>query len=173
VRRPTSGTRTPVAISKYLLPREVEVVAVRQHPAVLIIPCTQALGGLVLGLIWTAALPHNMPQLIAIWTAASLLLVHGIRSLARWPLDYFVITSERILVISGRSVSMMPLDRLTDMTLERTRAGRLLGYGTFVNGPGRLPQVIKDFLPYPEQLYLLLCGMLFPSSATDAHDDES
>jgi hypothetical protein len=28
------------------------------------------------------------------------------------------------------------------------------------------------FIPYPEQLYLLICGMLFPSSADD-EDDES
>jgi hypothetical protein len=28
------------------------------------------------------------------------------------------------------------------------------------------------FIPYPEDLYVLICGMLFPSSADD-EDDES
>jgi hypothetical protein len=27
------------------------------------------------------------------------------------------------------------------------------------------------FIPYPEQLYLLICGMLFPSSADDEDDE--
>ncbi len=46
--QPISGSRSPVAINKYLLPREVQVATVRQHPAVLIGPIALALGGLLL-----------------------------------------------------------------------------------------------------------------------------
>jgi hypothetical protein len=176
VRHPASGSRTPVVINRYLLPREIEVATVRQHPAVLITPCAQAVAALVLGVIWTCALPHNLPQLIAIWSAVSLLVGHCVRRVVRWSVDYLVLTSERILVTSGftfRSVRTYPLIALKDMTFERTWAGRLLGYGTFVNGPGRYPRIIEDFVPYPEQLYLLLASKLFPSAAYDFDDDES
>jgi hypothetical protein len=29
-----------------------------------------------------------------------------------------------------------------------------------------------EYIPYPEQLYLLVCGMLFPSGAEEAEADE-
>jgi uncharacterized membrane protein YdbT with pleckstrin-like domain len=175
MRQPTSGARTPVAINKYLLPREVQVATVRQHPAVLISPSAQALGGLLVAGIVTATLVHGLMAKI-IWVAWLLLLLRLVWKAINWSVDYFVVTSERLLLTTGfltRKVNMMPLTKVTDMSFKRTFPGRLLGYGEFIVESAGQDQALRnvEFIPYPEQLYLLICGMLFPSSAADPDDD--
>ena len=58
---------------------------------------------------------------------------------------------------------MMPLTKVTDMRFERIPAGRLLGYGKFVVESAGQDQALQtvDHLPYPEQLYLEVCGLIF------------
>jgi Bacterial PH domain len=177
MRQPTSGARTPVAINKYLLPREVQVATVRQHPAVLISPAAQALGGLLLAGIVTATVVHGLLATI-IWVAWLLLFLRLAWKAINWSVDYFVVTTERLLLTTGfltRKVNMMPLTKVTDMSFKRTFPGRLLGYGEFIVESAGQDQALRnvEFIPYPEQLYLLICGMLFPSSAPDTDDDES
>ena len=92
-----------------------------------------------------------------------------------WSVDYFVVTSERLLLTRGfltRRVNMMPLTKVTDMSFKRSFPGRLLGYGEFIVESAGQDQALRnvEFIPYPEQLYLLICGMLFPSSADDIED---
>ncbi|HSR84059.1 MAG TPA: PH domain-containing protein [Streptosporangiaceae bacterium] len=175
MRQPTSGARTPVAINKYLLPREVQVATVRQHPAVLISPSAQALGGLLVAGIVTATLVHGLLAKI-IWVAWLVLFLRLVWKTINWSVDYFVVTSERLLLTTGfltRKVNMMPLTKVTDMSFKRTFPGRLLGYGEFIVESAGQDQALRnvEFIPYPEQLYLLICGMLFPSSAPDPDDD--
>ena len=104
-----------------------------------------------------------------------MLLLRLIWQVMNWSVDYFVVTSERLLLMRGfltRQINMMPLTKVTDMSFKRSFAGRLLGYGEFiVEWPGQ-DQALRnvEFIPYPEQLYLLICGMLFPSSADDIED---
>jgi len=169
--RPQSaaGTRAPVAINKYLLPREVQVATVRQHPAVLMAPSAQALGGLLVATLLTATVVHGVLGAI-IWAAWGVLLLRLIWKVANWSVDYFVVTTERLMLTTGfltRRVAMMPLTRVTDMSFKRTFPGRLLGYGEFIVESAGQDQALRNvqFIPYPEQLYLLVCGMLFPSSA--------
>ena len=178
MRQPTSGARGPVAVNKYLLPREVQVATVRRHPAVLIGPSILALGGLLLAGVLSATVVRGNEVLTAIvWIAWGVLLVRLIWQAINWAVDYFVVTTERILLTSGvltRSVAMMPLTKVTDMSFRRSFGGRMLGYGEFVVESAGQDQALRniDHIPYPEQLYLLICGMIFPSSA-DAADDDS
>jgi membrane protein YdbS with pleckstrin-like domain len=177
MRQPTSGAKTPVAINKYLLPREVQVATVRQHPAVLISPSAQALGGLLVAGVLNATLVHGVLAVI-MWAAWLVLLLRLIWKAVNWSVDYFVVTTERLLLTTGfltRNVNMMPLTKVTDMSFKRTFPGRLLGYGEFIVESAGQDQALRNvgFIPYPEQLYLLICGMLFPSSAPDAEDDDS
>jgi hypothetical protein len=60
------------------------------------------------------------------------------------------------------------------MSFRRSFPGRLLGYGEFIVESASQDQALRniEYIPYPEQLYLLVCGMLFPSSADDAEDDD-
>ena len=175
MRQPTSaGTRAPVAINKYLLPREVQVATVRQHPAVLIAPSAQAVGGLLLAGLLNVTVIHGLLGEI-IWIAWGVLLLRLIWKILNWAVDYFVVTTERLLLTTGlltRRVAMMPLTKVTDMSFKRSFPGRLLGYGEFIVESAGQDQALRnvEYIPYPEQLYLLVCGMLFPSSAEDAED---
>lgn len=174
---PTVGSRAPVVIDKYLLPREVQVAHVRQHPAVLIAPSAQALGGLLVVGLLTTTVVHGVLSTI-LWIALGVLLLRLIWKIANWSVDYFVVTSERLLLTTGfltRKVAMMPLPKVVDMSFKRSFPGRLLGYGEFIVESAGQDQALRniEYIPYPEQLYLLVCGMLFPSSAEDAEDSSA
>lgn len=106
-------------------------------------------------------------MLAIIWWLWLLVLVWFVWKVAEWSVDYFVITSARLLGTNGlitRQVNMMPLGKVTDMRFERTLLGRLLGYGTFVMESAGQDQALSkiDFIPYPEQLYLEVVGLIFP-----------
>jgi len=174
MRQPASGPRSPVAVNKYLLPREVQVATVRQHPAVLIGPSALTLGGLLLAGVLSATYVHGLINEI-MWIAWGLMFLWLGWKAVNWSVDYFVVTSERLLLATGfltRKVNMMPLTKVTDMSFQRTFPGRLLGYGEFIVESAGQDQALRRvrFIPYPEQLYLLICGMLFPSSADDEDD---
>ncbi len=174
MQQPSSQTRAPVAINKYLLPREIQVATVRQHPAVLMPASAQALGGLLVAGLLTTTVVHGLLAVI-IWVAWGILLIRLIWKVLLWAVDYFVVTTERLLLTTGfltRKVNMMPLSKVTDMSFQRSFAGRLLGYGEFIVESAGQDQALRHvtYIPYPEQLYLLICGMLFPNSAADADD---
>jgi membrane protein YdbS with pleckstrin-like domain len=170
------GTRSPVAIEKYLLPREIQRAAVRQHPAVLIGPSAQALGGLlVVGLLTATVVGGLMAGIL--WILWGVLLLRLVWKVLNWSVDFFVVTSERLLLTTGfltRRVAMMPLTKVTDMSFRRSFPGRMLGYGEFIVESAGQDQALRniEYIPYPEQLYLLVCGMLFPTSANDDEDEE-
>jgi uncharacterized membrane protein YdbT with pleckstrin-like domain len=165
--------RGPVAVSKYLLPREVQVATVRQHPAVLLGVGAQTLAGLLVAGILSVMVVHGNHLLLAIlWIAWGVLLLRLIWKAVNWAVDYFVITTERLLLTTGlltRKVAMMPLSKVTDMSFRRSFGGRLLGYGEIIVESAGQNQALDrvPYIPYPEQLYLLVCGMLFPSSSAE------
>ena len=83
-----------------------------------------------------------------------------------WSEDYFVVTSQRLLLCQGfitHKVNMMPLAKVTDMSFQRSAMGQLLGYGEFIVESAGQDQALRnvDHLPYPEQLYLEVCGLIF------------
>jgi uncharacterized membrane protein YdbT with pleckstrin-like domain len=176
--RPTAARAGPVAVNKYLLPREVQIATVRRHPAILIVPTVQAVGGLLVAAVLSATVLHgNKILLYIVWLAWVALLLRMIWFAVNWAVDYFVVTSERMLLTSGlfsRKVAMMPLTKVTDMSFRRSFAGRLFGYGEFIVESAGQDQAFRvvDYIPYPEQLYLLVCGRLFPTSADDDDEDE-
>jgi len=168
----------PAAVSKYLLPREVQVATVRQHPAVLLSSGGQALAGLLLaGLLSLTVFRHNHLLLAIVWIAWAVLLLRLIWKAINWAVDYFVITSQRLMLTTGlltRKVAMMPMSKVTDMSFRRSFGGRLLGYGELIVESAGQNQALDrvPYIPYPEQLYLLVCGILFPAGAEEEPPDE-
>jgi uncharacterized membrane protein YdbT with pleckstrin-like domain len=164
----------PAAIYKVLLPHERRVITVRFHPAVLIRPVAETLGGLALaGLISTIA-KLNDEVLLVVWLAWLVLVIRLLFCIYAYLEDYFVVTSQRLLLAEGvfkKTVNMMPLGKVTDMRFERSATGRLLGFGTFIVESAGQDQALHkiDHLPYPEQLYLEVCGLIFkdPGSGDD------
>ena len=157
----------PAAVYRVLLPHERQVITVRFHPAVLIRPVAEVLGGLALaGLLSTTVAHGNGLAMLIIWGLWLLLVLRLVYKIYVWLDEYFVVTSQRLLLATGvftKTVNMMPLSKVTDMRFERSPSGRLLGYGKFVVESAGQDQALQtvDHLPYPEQLYLEVCGLIF------------
>jgi uncharacterized membrane protein YdbT with pleckstrin-like domain len=157
----------PAQVNRYLLPHEHQVITVHQHPAVLIKPVAFLIAGLALVAWLTIAVSHgNTDFLIGIWCAFGVLLLWTIGQIVDWAMNYFVVTSQRMLLAQGilvRKVNMMPLTKVTDMSFQRSPLGQLLGYGEFIVESAGQDQALSHvtFLPYPEQLYLEVCGLIF------------
>jgi len=171
VSRAATTRNEQASVDRYLLPREVRVATVRRHPAVLLAASAQTIGGLLIAAILSATFLRGDTVFAAvIWLAWAVLLVRLVWKAINWAVDYFVVTSERILLTSGvftRSVAMMPLSKVTDMSFHRSFAGRMLGFGDFVVESAGQDAVLRkiDHVPYPEQLYLVICGRIFKDSA--------
>ena len=171
------GTDTvPNAVNKYLLPHEHQVITVRKHPAVLLRPIGVTLLGLVIAaVISTTVARHNADVVGFVWIVWAFLLVWLAYRVWVWSQDYFIVTSRRMLLATGvltRKVAMMPLVKVTDMSFQRSSLGRLLGYGEFILESAGQDQALRvvDHLPYPEQLYLEVCGLIFPGRKDDGDD---
>jgi uncharacterized membrane protein YdbT with pleckstrin-like domain len=169
---PSSDT-VPTSVNKYLLPHERQVITVRQHPAVLIRRIVEALVGLALAGFLSNTVSHgNNIVILVIWALWAVLLVRLIMKVFEWSVNYFVVTSQRMLLASGivtRKVNMMPLAKVTDMSFQRSTLGRILGYGQFILESAGQDQALRivDYLPYPEQLYLEVCGLIFKGKDED------
>jgi hypothetical protein len=160
----------PATVNRYLLPREREVITVRTHPAALIGPGLTASGGVLAA--WKLARDSDRPDIA--WAASLPVLLECARRMAAWPVTYIVITSERVLIISGlltRTVTSISLNEVQGLTFRRTVLGRLLGYGSLdAVSARRRPFRMARYLPYPEQLYLEITSLL--SSAERAPDED-
>jgi hypothetical protein len=170
------GHMGPAAVSKYLLPYEERVVTVRKHPAILARSIIVTLAGLLFALLLaTTVLANSATAKEVLVVGCLLLILHlGWKTLHWWD-GYFVVTSQRMLQVEGvvtRKVLMMPLVKVTDMTFERSFGGRVLGYGTFILESAGQDQALDrvDHVPYPEQLYLEICRLIFPGKEDEGDD---
>ena len=163
---PSTDT-VPSSVNRFLLPHERQVITVHQHPAVLIRPIFEVLVGLAIaGWLTVAVAKNNGLAVLIIWILWGLVFLHLVIRVIEWVETYFVVTSQRFLLATGlvtRQVKMMPLAKVTDMTFERSAWGRILGYGEFIIESAGQNQALErvKHLPYPEQLYLEVCGHLF------------
>lgn len=169
MRIPAAG---PADVQRYLLPHERRVVSVRQHPAVLMGAAALTLGGLIIAAALNTTVLRHEPATVknVIWLAWLLLLLRLGWKVGEWAVTYFIVTSSRMIQTSGlvtRKVAMMPMSKVTDMSFQRSFLGRLLGYGEFILESAGQDQALStvSYIPYPEQLYLEVCAVLFPESA--------
>src|ERR1700744_3410135 len=116
---PNTNT-VPASVNKYLLPHERQVISVHQHPAVLIRPIFEVLVGLAIAGWLSNAVAHgNNTAILVIWLLWVLLLLRLLWKILDWSLNYFVITSQRLLLAQGfifRKENMMPLAKVTVMS---------------------------------------------------------
>jgi uncharacterized membrane protein YdbT with pleckstrin-like domain len=157
----------PASVNRYLLPHERQVITVHRHPAVLIGPIFVVLVGLAIAGWLSYAIAHgNNTVILVIWIAWAVVVVRLLVKIFEWADTYFVVTSQRMLLQTGlvtKKVNMMPLSKVTDMSFQRSSLGRILGYGEFILESAGQDQALRivDHLPYPEQLYLEVCGLIF------------
>ena len=99
------------------------------------------------------------------WGGYLLVPLYFLRRLAAWPVSYLTVTDKRMVLTGGlliRTAAFMPLEKVTGLTLQRTVLGRLFGYGTLIVTSDSRHQPFRKvrYLPYPEQLYLEISGLL-------------
>jgi uncharacterized membrane protein YdbT with pleckstrin-like domain len=163
----------PASVNRYLLPHERQVITVHQHPAVLIRPIFEVLIGLAIaGWLTTIFAKSNGVAVLIIWLLWGIVFLRLVVKVIEWGETYFVVTSQRFLLATGlvtHQVKMMPLAKVTDMTFERSAMGRILGYGEFILESAGQNQALErvKHLPYPEQLYLEVCGLIFKDTGGD------
>jgi uncharacterized membrane protein YdbT with pleckstrin-like domain len=173
MRQVSPAVSVPASVNRYLLPHERSVITVRKHPAELAGPLVLVLGGLVTA----GELTRRSVRPKVVWGAYLSVLLYFLQRVAAWQGTYFAVTETRMILVSGfvtRKVAMMPLARVTDMSFRRSALGRLLGYGEFIVESAGEEQTLRsiDFLPYPEQLYLEVCGLVFPGRAAETEQDQ-
>ncbi|HZB18996.1 MAG TPA: PH domain-containing protein [Blastococcus sp.] len=155
-------------VRKYLLPDETAVVATRRHWAVLIEPTVKFLPVFVVG-GWLLLLdPDNrVTSSAGLLVILASLVYYGLR-VAEWWMRHFIVSTRRVLLTSGviaRTVTLLPLRRITDLTWKETVPGQVLGYGTFRFESAGPQQALSEitFLPGADVLYRRVSGLLFSS----------
>ena len=94
-----------------------------------------------------------------------------------WWMRQFIVTIRRVLLTSGiivRTVALLPLRRITDLTYKETLFGQLLGYGTFRFESAGQQQALSEitYLPRADVLYRDVSDLLFGGNGGDQGDDE-
>jgi membrane protein YdbS with pleckstrin-like domain len=170
-------------VRKYLLPDESAVVATRRHWAVLIEPTVKFLPLFVAG-GWLLLLdPDNrVTSSAGLLVILASLVYYGLR-VSEWWMRHFIVSTRRVLLTSGviaRTVTLLPLRRITDLTWKETVLGQVLGYGTFRFESAGQQQALSEitFLPGADVLYRRVSALLFSSDwgssggAAASGDDE-
>ena len=169
-----SGPRRPrwgKDAEKYLLSDEPPVIATRRHPAVLARPLVRGVPALLVG-GWLLQLdPTNrVSATLGLLVVLGALLYLGLH-VAEWRVRHFLVTRRRVLLTSGvliRTVAVMPLRRITDLTWKETFWGQILGYGTFrFESAGQQQGLDRiDFMPHADALYKRLSELMFGTDFT-------
>jgi membrane protein YdbS with pleckstrin-like domain len=167
-------------VAKYLLPDERAVVATRRHWAVLIEPTVKFVPFFLAG-GWLLLLdPDNrVTSSAGLLVILGALVYYGLR-VAEWWMRTFIVSTRRVLLTSGviaRTVTLLPLRRITDLTWKETLIGQVLGYGTFRFESAGQQQALSQitFLPHADVLYPRVSALLFSSDwggAASSGDDE-
>ena len=104
-----------------------------------------------------------------------------------WWYDRIVVTDQRIFEVSGvltRKVASIPLERVTDMTYQRSIGGRVLGYGEVIFETAGQVQALDRIhhLPQPDDFYRTItslvtarpdAGLRLDSEPPDPEDDDT
>jgi membrane protein YdbS with pleckstrin-like domain len=169
-------------VAKYLLPDERAVVATRRHWAVLIEPTVKFVPFFLAG-GWLLLLdPDNrVTSSAGLLVILGALVYYGLR-VAEWWMRHFIVSTRRVLLTSGvivRTVTLLPLRRITDLTWQETLFGQVLGYGTFRFESAGQDQALRHltYLPDAGSLYHEVSALLFgkdlagPASVGDDDGD--
>lgn len=158
-------------LQRYLLPNEKHTVTIRRHPAMLLRYVGETVGGLILAGMLSTMFPQPTAVTV-IW--AGWLLVVGRLGLAvfEWSDEFFAVTRFRVIFVHGiltRRVDMMPLTKITDLAVDRSIMGRMLGYGTIVLESAGQDQALSklEYVPEPESMYLDISTEAFGHDSDD------
>jgi hypothetical protein len=172
VSRLPSADTVPRTVNQYLLPHEKQVITVHKHPAVLVAHCSILAVGCAAASMLTIITNSGGLILSIAWGACSIIFLWLVIRMIAWSESYFVVTKARMIFVTGfpvRKAITVPMREILDFSFHRTRPGRWLGYGTFTaeqrTNNYRMPSM--NYMPYPEQLYLELRGLIFSDDSEE------
>jgi uncharacterized membrane protein YdbT with pleckstrin-like domain len=156
----------PREIDEYLLATERRVIRVRYHWASVWKDLTQtALFVLVLVGVQRYLQGSVLIDNITFYLALVAVLRFTVLTILWWT-ERIVVTDKRVMLSQGlitHNLGMMPLSKVTDLTFQRSLAGRMLGYGTVViesAGQNQAFERIK-YVPRPEEVYEAISELVF------------
>jgi hypothetical protein len=170
--RPNSE-EVPRTVARYLLAHEKQAITVHKHPAVFAVHFGITIAALASAGLLTIMTSSDALVLAIVWGACLVLFLSLAIRLVVWNESYFVVTSGRMIFITGpvvRKAITVPIREIRDLSFYRTRPGYLFGYGTFVVEQTTHNYTIPsmNYMPYPEQIYVEVYNLLFGSDATDS-----
>lgn len=156
---------SPHHLEKYLLPQEQQTVTIRRHPAVFLRYVLESIAGLIVAGVLTALI-SNGTAVTVVWLLWLVVLSRLAFRVFEWSDEYFAVTGVRVMLVHGivtRRVDMMPLKKITDLTVNRSIMGRMLGYGTIVLESAGQDQALStvEYVPEPEAIYLEISSVAF------------
>jgi uncharacterized membrane protein YdbT with pleckstrin-like domain len=165
-------------VSQYLMPTENVVLSVRMHPIAIFRPVVVIVLSLVgAGFVTGAAPPGDSGIVDLIWILWGVVFLWQSWRLLTWWRRYFVVTENRLMLITSlvdTDVGMMPLAKVTDMRLHQTTFGHLLGYAEFIVESAGQDQALSRVrpVPYPSQMYQEILALIFPNKPADGGSQE-
>jgi uncharacterized membrane protein YdbT with pleckstrin-like domain len=150
------------------MPREQIVIIVRRHVVSFIWTVFLALVSVLAAAVLTTTVGAGRgPAQVLFWVLAGIAVGYFAYRYLTWRVTYFIVTSNRLMQISGlftQTIGMLPLAKVTDMRMVRTLPGRSFGYAQFVVESAGQDQALRNipFVPYPISLYQEILGMIFP-----------
>jgi uncharacterized membrane protein YgcG len=163
-------------VFKQLAAGENVQVQLHQHPMVLVRPLGRAVLATVIWwfLVFNAGRPSDLSVLLG-WGVFGMWAWVGWCEIERRN-NWIVVTEKRIFQTEGifiRSVPMMRLSKVTDVTYRRNIAGRIFQYGLIIIESAGQDQALHNlnFIPYPEGTDGLKAA-LFGESPRDRDRDE-
>jgi uncharacterized membrane protein YdbT with pleckstrin-like domain len=165
--------------NRYLGDDENVVLETRKSWVLLLWPSLQAVLLLLVGVL-IALLPlSDTIDKIGNYLILALVLVAMVRlalAVLGWAMDRIAVTDHRIFEVSGvinRKVSSMPLDKLNDLTYNRSLLGRMFGFGDFfVESAGERQGLDRlEMIPSPDHFYRTVTSVV-AHGAPKRTDDE-
>lgn len=152
---------------EYLLDTERRVIRIRRHWAVLLWDSFEAIALITVCVLVSYLLPPALWVVQNIlWYVALLIVLRFAYQVMEWWVERLVVTDKRFIMTTGvwtTQVLMMPISKVTDLTYQRTFAGRMFGYGTMVVESAGQIQALNniDYLPKPEAFYDTISELVF------------
>jgi uncharacterized membrane protein YdbT with pleckstrin-like domain len=107
-----------------------------------------------------------------IWLAWFVLFLRLIWKILGWSVERVFVASDRIILVSGilrRRINAIWLAQVAAIELRRSVVSIAFGYGdlVFQSQCPDATMVAFDYMPYPYELFLELCELVFPKTRTD------
>lgn len=142
-----------------------QTITVRRHPVVLTRPLVVVLAGLIVAASLGTSLHGASTFMDIVWIAWGVLLLRLVWKIIDWIVSYIVVTPQQLVQRSGviaHAQKMMPLARVTDLSLRSSFLGRTLGYGNLIIEVAGQTQARQEFdcIPHVNELYLELSSWI-------------